>query len=231
MQVSTSSLPQNLYGLTAARPECECGGGRSQNLYRRISKNLAGSDAQSSSSWAFWVHTFHVCFDKIFPTSELLARQSIWTSTALSTLLKKFPSLVRSCLALAHIFLWFETVGHFKTTRFPLQRMTSTPSLQVLFDERTAQVDASSHKHSLLNNLPLHKRRMSAGYLYSEGLFPRNFLVESCSVANPHLFQSFLDSSLDRVSFHTSLLESTDLLLSTVRNLHCFCFLCTLTYH
>ena len=32
--------------------------------------------------------------------------------------------------------------------------------------------------------------------------------------------------SLDRVSFHTFLVESIDLLLSTVRNLHCLFFLC-----
>ena len=38
-----------------------------------------------------------------------------------------------------------------------------------------------------------------------------------------------LVSFLDRVSFHTSLLESADLLLSIVRNLHCFLFLCLWT--
>ena len=68
---------------------------------------------------------------------------------------------------------------------------------------------------------------MSAGIFFPEELFlvcvlfPRNSAAESWTVSNP--FVSFLD----RVLFHTtSLLESTDLLLSIVRNLHCFSFLC-----
>ena len=71
---------------------------------------------------------------------------------------------------------------------------------------------------------------MSAGspflnYLFLSGsLFPRNSVVDSWTVANPNLCLWVLAYSLDRVSFHTDLLESIDLLLSIVGNLHLFIF-------
>ena len=69
---------------------------------------------------------------------------------------------------------------------------------------------------------------MSAGFPVLEdfikGLLPRNSVVESWTVANPFLFLGVLAYSLDRVSFHTDLLESIDLLLSILRNFHCFFF-------
>ena len=70
------------------------------------------------------------------------------------------------------------------------------------FDHRSTQVEAHVHKHFLLDIRSLWRRRTRS---------------------RPHcLFHWILVSFLDRVSFHTYLLESTDLLLSIVRNLHCF---------
>ena len=45
---------------------------------------------------------------------------------------------------------------------------------------------------------------------FIKGLLPRNSVVESWTVANPFLFLGVLAYSLDRVSFHTDLLESID---------------------
>ena len=62
---------------------------------------------------------------------------------------------------------------------------------------------------------------------FTEGFFLsgsnlHNSVVESWTVANPFLFLLVLASSLDRVSLHNSVLESTDLALSVARNLQCF---------
>ena len=60
------------------------------------------------------------------------------------------------------------------------------------------------------------------GGLFPVGsLFPRNSVVESWTVANPFLFLLILAYSFNRSSFRTYLLESIDILLSFVRNLHC----------
>ena len=56
-------------------------------------------------------------------------------------------------------------------------------------------------------------------------LFPRNSVMESWTVATPHVFPWVLAFSRGRVTFHTHLLGSNDLLLSIVRNIHCFFFL------
>ena len=62
---------------------------------------------------------------------------------------------------------------------------------------------------------------LNASFL-SEFLFPRNSVVVSWTVANPLLFLCVLAYTLDRVPFHTYLLENIDLLLSIGRNIHCF---------
>ena len=49
-----------------------------------------------------------------------------------------------------------------------------------------------------------------------------NSFMESWTVANPFLFHWIHAFSLNRVSFHICLLESINLLLSTVCNLQCF---------
>ena len=59
----------------------------------------------------------------------------------------------------------------------------------------------------------------------SRSFFPKNSVVESWTVAIPSLFLWCVAYSLDRVPFHTYLLEKIDLLLFIVRNVQRFFFL------
>ena len=61
-------------------------------------------------------------------------------------------------------------------------------------------------------------------FFLTVSLFPRNSVVESWTVANPYLFLWVVVSSLDRVSFHTHLLENIDLVLPIVHHVHNFSF-------
>ena len=91
------------------------------------------------------------------------------------------------------------------------------------------QVDANNHGHCLLDNAHLHMRSMLAflkDFSCRGPIFTKNSVVESWTVANPFLFLWVVASSLDRVSLHNSVLESTDLALSVARNLQCFSSLC-----
>ena len=99
---------------------------------------------------------------------------------------------------------------------FPYARMhTYYQVWNSLLDEKNTQVDASNHRHSLLDNHPFYKRSIPAGCLRRVG-----------RAANPCPVLWILVYFLDRVAYHTYLLESADLILSAARNLHCFFFLC-----
>ena len=90
-----------------------------------------------------------------------------------------------------------------------------------LSDKRNTQVDT----HSLLDNYHFSKRSMLGGFPSLKDFF----LSVPSFLGNPSWRAWVLASSLDRVPDHTCLIESTDLLLSIVRNLHCSFFLCPYT--
>ena len=82
----------------------------------------------------------------------------------------------------------------------------------------------------VIRGIPCRSKGKHVGTSFPVGsLFPRNSVMESRTVATPYLFLWVPAHSLGRVSFHTYLFKSTDLLLSIVRNIHCFFFLCPQT--
>ena len=101
------------------------------------------------------------------------------------------------------------------------------PRLQHLFRRKDTQVDANDHEHALKKKAKLVGWSSFLKDLFLSGfLFPRNFVVENWTVANPDFFLCILASSLDRISCHTYLLASVDRLLFIAHSLHCFFFFC-----
>ena len=109
------------------------------------------------------------------------------------------------------------------------------PSLQFTSYQRNTQVDARNHKHSLCDkhcfSTPKKSRSMLTGFPFlnnvslSGSFFPTNSVVERAGRSRILTFSlGVLAYSLDRVSFHTYLLERIDLLLSSARNFHCLFF-------
>ena len=92
---------------------------------------------------------------------------------------------------------------------------------------RHTQVDASNHRHFVLDSHLFFEANPVGWACLPEGLFPlgvpryKGFLRGD---PFPFPFHWVLSCSLDRVSLHTYLLESIDLFLSIARNLSCFSF-------